>query len=396
MADDSRKIKFQCEHCQAAMSAPEASVGKKGKCPKCGGRIEVPPLSAVVAKPAAAKPRPVTRKTPGGSLLDEVEDLEEAAAMFERGEALERPTPREAQPASAAVAKSSSARVSPPAKSASRKAGSKLGYGLLLGVLLACVGGAIGAGIWYAIVMATDYEVGYVAWGVGALAGFGMMMGVGGHDDRAGILAGGIAGLALLAGKYFIYTNIVLVASIGLNEYVVKQMAINAYNAGMKQVAEGVCPDSAAFEDLWSNVFPDLPSSDVGQLPRILENVRGDLASLRSAQPLSDPNMVAKLATYQLANMEFDYEEHEKDAIAVEAWKSRCAEAEAKLSGLPEEEKRALAASRHQEIAEVLKLENAVDIEPVGFFESSFSLFDALWFLLALGTAFRIGAGLGT
>lgn len=44
--------------------------------------------------------------------------------------------------------------------------------GLLGGVLAAVVGGIV----WGLIVMLTDYEVGFMAWGIGALVGFGVML----------------------------------------------------------------------------------------------------------------------------------------------------------------------------------------------------------------------------
>lgn len=39
---DTKKIHFQCPQCQAKYSALLGQVGKKGKCKKCGGAIEVP------------------------------------------------------------------------------------------------------------------------------------------------------------------------------------------------------------------------------------------------------------------------------------------------------------------------------------------------------------------
>ena len=52
------------------------------------------------------------------------------------------------------------------------------------------IGGAVGAAIWAGIAIATDYEIGWIAWGVGVLAGFGVRAGSGGED---GPLLGGLA-----------------------------------------------------------------------------------------------------------------------------------------------------------------------------------------------------------
>lgn len=67
------------------------------------------------------------------------------------------------------------------------------------------IGGAIGAAIWAAVVYFTEYEVAWIAWGVGALVGYGVAVGNRGASHSAtgaGILAVGIAILAIVAGKY--------------------------------------------------------------------------------------------------------------------------------------------------------------------------------------------------
>lgn len=49
--------------------------------------------------------------------------------------------------------------------------GSALMPGLVGGVLAALIGG----GVWAAIVVLTDYEIGFIAWGIGALCGFAVV-----------------------------------------------------------------------------------------------------------------------------------------------------------------------------------------------------------------------------
>jgi hypothetical protein len=78
--------------------------------------------------------------------------------------------------------------------------GSMILVGSIVG---AAIGGGIGAAIWAAICYNINYEIGWIAWGVGILAGFGAAIGSRGHT---GLLTGGIAVvvaiLAILAGKY--------------------------------------------------------------------------------------------------------------------------------------------------------------------------------------------------
>jgi hypothetical protein len=75
--------------------------------------------------------------------------------------------------------------------------------GLSLGVVGSAVGGAIGAAIWAAIAYFAHFEIGYIAVGVGALAGVGMAIGAGSNRGFvAGVIAAGIALASVAAGKY--------------------------------------------------------------------------------------------------------------------------------------------------------------------------------------------------
>lgn len=67
------------------------------------------------------------------------------------------------------------------------------------------IGGAVGALVWATVVYVTDYEIGWIAWGVGALVGYGVAAGNGDaarSSTAAGVLAVAISVLAILAGRY--------------------------------------------------------------------------------------------------------------------------------------------------------------------------------------------------
>lgn len=74
---------------------------------------------------------------------------------------------------------------------------------MIKGLIGAVLGGAVGAMIWAAIAYFTHYEIGWIAWGVGGLVGFGMMMGA---QDSSGAHTGAVAAIIALAsicaGKY--------------------------------------------------------------------------------------------------------------------------------------------------------------------------------------------------
>jgi hypothetical protein len=73
---------------------------------------------------------------------------------------------------------------------------------LLRSAIGALIGGAIGAVIWGAVVWYTGYEIGWIAWGVGILAGVGAKLGTDEPEVATGILAAVLAVLSIGAAKY--------------------------------------------------------------------------------------------------------------------------------------------------------------------------------------------------
>ncbi len=73
---------------------------------------------------------------------------------------------------------------------------------LIGGAVAAIVGGAA----WGLITAITRWEIGYVAWGIGLLAGFGVVMGSGGRRGTPlQLVAVASAVLGILIGKYFTF-----------------------------------------------------------------------------------------------------------------------------------------------------------------------------------------------
>ena len=74
---------------------------------------------------------------------------------------------------------------------------------LLKGALGGIIGGVIGAGIWALVAYNAHVESGWIAWGVGALVGFGVSIGMRGSGGAAaGILAIVIALASIVGSKY--------------------------------------------------------------------------------------------------------------------------------------------------------------------------------------------------
>jgi hypothetical protein len=72
---------------------------------------------------------------------------------------------------------------------------------LVLGTLGAIAGALIGAIAWGAITAATHFQIGYMAIGVGFLAGYGMRTLGGGRDRADGVIAGIVAFLGCVLGN---------------------------------------------------------------------------------------------------------------------------------------------------------------------------------------------------
>jgi hypothetical protein len=74
---------------------------------------------------------------------------------------------------------------------------------ILLCIIGGIIGGGIGAAVWAGISYNTGYEIGWIAWGVGALTGVGVLAAARGHAGTlTGLIAVCIAVGAVLVGKY--------------------------------------------------------------------------------------------------------------------------------------------------------------------------------------------------
>ena len=90
----------------------------------------------------------------------------------------------------------------------------------LFWILGGLLGGAVGAVIWIVVGLATQYEVGYIAWGVGFTTGVGLRYFAYLKDveesDIQGMVAGLIAALAIIGAKYVVYRSILPADSVNI------------------------------------------------------------------------------------------------------------------------------------------------------------------------------------
>ncbi|HXF96407.1 MAG TPA: hypothetical protein VNI61_09935 [Gemmatimonadales bacterium] len=186
------------------------------------------------------------------------------------------------------------------------------------------VAALVGALIWTAVVKLTNYEVGWVAWGIGALVGLTMAKMTPARSGTLGVYAALLAALGLATGK-------------------VMQLKATASSAHQEIVAD---------QEALTHAF---------------------LLDMRTGESFS-PEVNAELA--QLGP---------RDTVPDLLWGSMMAEARQRMDGAPPQERERVARAMVTQIVGGMSITEQ--------FMATLSLFDALWFFLALGTAWKFMKG---
>ncbi|MEA2709900.1 MAG: hypothetical protein QOF78_2501 [Phycisphaerales bacterium] len=227
-------ISVQCP-CGKRLKAPASAVGRKAKCPKCGNVLTVAaPPPAASAEPEydplydladqAHSAAAVARAEPQAAVCPNCHSAMTAGAILctscgydtRTGQTLSTSLATEAsRPASARPAAAPSFpsipgyRASVAAKPhAGVDAGDRAAY--IRGTIISGVAALIGAFIWFAIAKGIEREIGWVAWGIGVMAGFGMMIGANGNSVTAGMIAAIMATAGIMLGKVMVFCFVVL------------------------------------------------------------------------------------------------------------------------------------------------------------------------------------------
>lgn len=223
--------------CGKRMRVPASSVGRKARCPACGGVFIISQLSVAEPVRPAPPPRkaaapPPSEPAPEPTAQDEEQDdgtygwSEESGSLLSEAEsqpALSAPLTHKLCPqcgvtmstdARLCVACGFDTRTGRRAQDTAVATGGglsavggmlgsavKSGGAILLGTLLSFLGAMLGAAIWAGIAYATNLEIGYVAWAIGGLAGGGMYLGFRNQSTIAGLIASFMALLGIVVGK---------------------------------------------------------------------------------------------------------------------------------------------------------------------------------------------------
>jgi phosphate/sulfate permease len=208
-------------------------------------------------------------------------------------------------------------------------------FGFPKWLLAASIAGLVGAAIWAGISYATNYEIGYIAWAIGGMVGVAVRYVAGENEEGAGpgVTAAIVAILAVLGGKFVATSLLVSSLSAEMEFTVTDEHMILGYAGDIVR------------ERLQSGqqvVFPNGKTwDDVESLAEVPADIRQQATAMWQALPSGQ-------------------QKKEKD--------ERQAAVQAMLSGVQSQIRN-----------------NA--------FSGSFSIFDGLWFFLAAGTAYRLGAG---
>jgi hypothetical protein len=394
-------IEFACSECHRGYRVKDELAGKTAKCGKCGHRMRIPqtahtqaasatsssakaPVAAGSTKVAAGSPKSAAgspkapTKPSGQSSMSSWLDEELEASQSAKPSAPKAPKVAGATcPACGATlaagavlcvacgydtrtrAKHQTQHLEPAASPAKKsKLRSKLGSAasLLRGTVFSFLGAMLGAVIWALFTYFTMWELGYIAWGLGGLAGLGMALG---HDDDDGTMAGIIAAfmslVGIVAAKVLIIV-IFVVAFVGdvvgeADPVEMKRMLLTPSVAGEKLKAKGI----------------DLEDASDEQWEQAQQEAEAELAKL------SDEQLAARIEALSDEADEDDADADEQIADAQDAGDGA-------------------GAGPNVDVADEL----ADDDEPgaIGmFFKLMFSPIDGIFILLAVGTAYSVGSG---
>lgn len=358
-------LKFRCGDCGQKLGVPEKYAGRKVKCTKCGIGVQVPEL-----EPAEPPELDASELVPLDSADEQFDDYDLNDSFAEDGgqsgeldglDALaelggDPSAPPVAAPQAAAPAEGGGncgkcgATVGPQAvicvqcgnnlklgvnvktiaraKATAGFAGKTM-YALIGGAVVACIAG----GIWGGIVIATGYEIGWIAWGIGLIVGFAVAAMAQKQDAVIGVSAAGLALLGLVVGKVIIL-----------------QWVLSPAN-------------------LWSEIGYDI-------------NDPNDFADLYMQQMVEDRQFDPVIQNQVDQVGEDEYFDEELEAKMYEATLQHTA-------SMSQSEKDDYA----QELADELITEVFGDKSFGTMLKATFAPIDGLWFLLAVSSAFRIGNG---
>ena len=224
----------------------------------------------------------------------------------------------------------------------------------LLGIAFSSIGALIGAAIWTVVAMTTGYSIGWIAWGVGVLAGIGMKLGYRNQSTSAGVAAASVALAGVLVAKVAIFGFVMYAVITGDTNDIDMQREYVKGNMTYQILEDRGISTEDYSEEEWESAYDEVS-------PRV--------------DSMSDEEIREKWQAFR------DAEEAEFDA----------AEAEQEELGTTNGEP--IPDPEYEEIGGA-EAAGAFGALLVAFFISMFGLFDLLFVFLAVSSAYKI-AGRG-
>lgn len=279
---------------------------------------------------------------------------------------------------------------------------------LLLSIVSGSIGGAIGAGIWAAVAYHLNLEIGWLAWGVGLLVGGGVAIGARGNTGAlTGSIAVIIAIISILGAKLGVS---VIVVDDYLGGYTISDaftlsdgpslMATDVADEWESEGRQLDWPDAMDNDHAWER--EEFPADVWAEAKRRWNDLSPDerQAYIDSQSTFTDEDAIASIATDIADSRESGGERLNwpagmdnttawaEDEFPADVW----AEAERQWDARSIDAKQAFIDAEQRRADAVFN--QAIQTAATGeVFLSTFGLLDILFFILAIGTAFTVGAG---
>jgi phosphate/sulfate permease len=209
------------------------------------------------------------------------------------------------------------------------------------GMIIGVIAGVIGAAVWAALAYFTGYEIGWLAWGIGAVVGAAMATNEN-RNTMTGVIAAVITIVAITGGKF-----LAVEASISHEKGIIIEELESDINIENSEYVISWIADEIVEEKLENGETVDFPAG-----------VEAGFASAKE-----------------------DYPSHIW-VLAEEEWDSMTDDEQNKYR----EDIRQASYANINEVGNYYRQEG---------FKASFGFMDAIFFALAIGTAFKIGSGAG-
>ncbi|HKQ49190.1 MAG TPA: hypothetical protein VJZ71_14055 [Phycisphaerae bacterium] len=354
----SETIVIKCG-CGTNMRVRASAAGKKAKCPKCGGVMTIP---AMAAAPRIVRSTPAPSPEAAPSDLSDLLPIEPAPSAEPTG-GMRCPQCKVLMAAGAKiciscgynVATGKTLKTSDGSPGKVAVAAKSLGT-FALGTVLSGAGAAIGGLVWFLVAWYANLSVGYVAWGIGVLAGLGMIWGHRTPSTKAGVVAAGMSALGIVGAKLAIFIVVVYSMVTGDTDNIEFQREYVKANMTEELLDERGVVAEKEREAKWDAVYEE--------------------AAVMVAA-MSDDDVRAKVKVYQ-----------EQDAAEEEEGEDE----EEHLASGPDEtttDESSKAASEDESMEAGEAIGSLLSL----FVMSMFGLFDCLWFFLAISSAYKIGRG---